>query len=597
MDGYEQKVTEEKEPNKLVILNPTMKEIEKFEKDTIDDEDPDILGKFKKEHEHEKDEDKTINIEIDNEEDEAFINRIHRLSMRKVEIGRMRSKLINTSLSKDKYVDEVSIDKERAVKMADNIFKRRLKFINKNKENHKDNSINTSDNFQFSPQPFIKRLISRIDTESNDFNSQIQEKKEEIIGSADDYRNNVVKTEHNIESYDSKNNNSIQKDTNAKEFKVNTNKKTLSKGNLNTKSYTNIRSNNMTISTRGIRNNNQDLIQNANQNDNKKKVENKDIKEKRLNRNNNRVMSHTNIFEANRANPQIVNSPRANEMNTSRRRPANITTEIKIPNISSSISPRNANNLKLNLVTNVTRTNANQVPNTTRGNRGNNASKISPIPLPLDKMNKQLGNNQRGNNTSRGNNRSYISKPLEIEIKNNNNNRRNQNKVESKIIQINNNKTLTNEPRRRNVNSQINAKQTGILQVKTEMKNYLNTSRGNERNKDGIKSPVAKNLRGNERNKVEIKSPVAKNLRGNGRNKVEIKSPVAKTSRGNERNKVEIRSPVAKTSRGNERNKVEIKNQTTYNRRGNNQTSVKSPGKVENKKFITTTTSGRRGRK
>ena len=559
MDGYEQNVTEENKTNKLVILNPTMREIGKFEKETIDEADPDILGNFKKE----KEKDKVINIEIDNEEDEAFINRIHRLSMRKLEIGRMRSKLITTSFSKDKYIDEVNIDKERALKMADNIFKRRLKFINKNKANDKDYSKNTSSNFQFSPQPFIKRLISRIDTESNDANNQINEKKEEIIGNVDDYKNNVIKTEHNIESYASKNNNIMLKDTNTKEIKANTNKKTLARGNLNTKSYTNIRNNNITLSTRGNRNNNKNIIQKINQNDNKKTAENKDIKEKRLNRNNNRVMSHVNIFESNKAARQELISSRVYEMNTSRRKPANINTKKNIANISSTRSTRNENNIKVNLVTSTARTAANQVSNTSRGNRGNNASKIAPIPLPLNKMNKQLGNDKRGNNTSRGYNKPYISKPLEMEIKNSNNNniRRNQNKVVSKIIQRNDNKTSANEPRRRNANNQIIANQTGNITAKNEVKNYPNTSRGYERNM------------------------------------IDIKNQVVKSSRGNERSKVEIKSQVVKTTRGNERNKVEIKNQATSNRRGNNQSGLKSPSKVENKKGVTTTTSGRRGRK
>ena len=577
MDGNTQKVTEENKPNELEILNPTMKEIEKLEKESIDDNEPDILGDFKKNHE--KDGNKVVNFEIDKEEDEAFINHIHRMSMRKVEIGRMRSKLITNSFSKDKYVDEVNIDKDRALKMADNIFKRRLKFLNKNKEKSGDFPKNTSENFQFSPQPFIKRLISRIDTEGNDTNNKINVKKNEVIGLADDYKDKVTKTEHNIENYAAKSNNKTQKETNAVEIKVNlnananintnknANKKTLSRGNLYSKSYTNIRNNNITISTRGNRNNNQNLNQagnqNTNKNDNRKDLENKDIKDRRLNRNNNRVMSHTNIFEAKRTNPQVITSPRVNEVNTSRRRPANITTEIKIPNISSSRSPRNANNIKVNVLTSPTKTNANQVPNNTRGNRGNNPSKITPIPLPLDKINKQINKDQRGNNTSRQYNRPNISKPLEIEVKNNynNNNRRSQNKVESKNIQKNDNKTLTNEPRRRNANNQINAnvRQTGNLPVKTEVKNYPNTSRGNQRNK------------------------------------IDVKNQVTNTSRGNERNKVEIKNQVTKTSRGNERNKVEIKIQATSNRRGNNQTTIKSPGKVENKKVVITTTSGRRG--
>lgn len=101
------------------------------------------------------------------------------MSLRKVEIGRMRSKLISNSANKDKYVDEVNIDKERALKMADNIFRRRLRHINKDKIIELDSRKNNSDYIPFSPQPFIKRLISggRIDTEYNSFNDKIKEKR------------------------------------------------------------------------------------------------------------------------------------------------------------------------------------------------------------------------------------------------------------------------------------------------------------------------------------------------------------------------------------------------------------------------------------
>lgn len=165
-----------KKQSKLIILNPTMKEISKLENNTISDSDvPDILGEFKKKNEENED----IKVEIDKDEDEVFINHIHRMSLRKVEIGRMRSKLISNSANKDKYVDEVNIDKERALKMADNIFRRRLRHINKDKIIELDSRKNNSDYIPFSPQPFIKRLISggRIDTEYNSFNDKIKRKR------------------------------------------------------------------------------------------------------------------------------------------------------------------------------------------------------------------------------------------------------------------------------------------------------------------------------------------------------------------------------------------------------------------------------------
>ena len=279
-----------KKQSKLIILNPTMKEISKLDNDSIYDDDiPDILGEFKKKNE----ENGVRKIEIDKEDDEDYINHIHkiqRMSWRKLEIGRMRSKLISNSVNKDKYVDEVNIDKDRALKMADNIFKRRLKHINRNRIIELDSRKNNSDYFQFSPKQFIKRLISggRIDTESNSFNNKKNRKKEEILGTTDDYKSNVIKTEHNIESYASKNNNKGKKDPNIRNIEVKTNQKTLSRNNANSRSYTNIREN-KTDASRGNPNNNQNVVQkpneknNLNKNDKSKGISYNNIKEYRYN--------------------------------------------------------------------------------------------------------------------------------------------------------------------------------------------------------------------------------------------------------------------------------------------------------------------------
>lgn len=596
-----------KQQSKKIILNPTMKEISKLDKDTIDDDDvPDILGEFKKKNEQED----NRKVEIDKEEDEAYINHIHRMSVRKLEIGRMRSKLISNSVNKDKYVDEVNIDKERALKMADNIFKRRLKHINKNKIIELDSRKNNSDYIQFSPQPFIKRLISggRINTEFNSFNDKINTKKKEILGSDDDYKNNVIKTEHNIESYTNKDNNKIKKDPNIRNIEVKTEKKTLSRNNVNSRSYTNIREN-KTEALRSNRNNNQNVVQipidenNININDKSKGLAYNDIKRHRYNRNNNsQTNSLKNIAKINNTSPNAVISSEINSGNTSRRNATNIT-KVNSPNKTSPNSPRvnnkisiiqSSNNMtsinsrsnnmtsispKTNNMKNISNTNVNQQPNNTRRNKGNNDVKIIPISLPLNKINKQFNNDnllQKVNNTSREYHRSSLNKLLEIEI--NNNNKRSPNKEGSAVIQkgaI----TVANEPRRRNANNQVNSKDTKKLPQKLPMGNHPNTSRGNERNK------------------IDIKNQIVMTPRGNEKNKNEIKTQGVRTSRGNEKNKIEIINQGARTSRGNEKNKIEIKTQISPNRRGNNQIEKKSPVKAETKKVITTTTSNRRGKK
>jgi len=611
-----------KEQSKLAILNPTMKEISKLDNDSINDDDiPDVLGEFNKKNE----ENTGRKVEIENEEDEAYINHIHRMSLRKLEIGRMRSKLISNSVNKDKYVDEVNIDKERALKMADNIFKRRLKHMNKNRIIELDSRKNNSDIIQFSPQPFIKRLLgARINTESNSFNDKINIKKKEIIGNTDDYKNNVVNTEQNIESYTSKNNNRVQKDSNIRNIEIKNNKNTLLRNNANSRSYTNIREN-KTDASIGNRNNNQNVGQrqneknniniNTSRNDRSKGIAYSDIKEYRYSRNNNMTNINTNNFEniakPNNTSPSVLISPTLNSGNGSRRNATNIT-KINIPNNATSNSPRSnnmtsnsprannitnsprannitnsprANNMasnspKANNITNSPRannmisnsprsnnmkntsnTNVNSGQNNTRRNKGDNEVKIIPISLPLNKINKQLSTDnllQKANKTDREYNRSPLNKPLEIDI--NKNNKRSPNKGAATTIQKGS-ITTANEPRRRNVNNQVNSIDTKKLPQKTEIGNHPTTSRGNERNK------------------------------------IDIKNQPARTSRGNEKNKIEIKNQGARTTRGNEKNKIEIKPQVSGNRRGNNQIEKKSPVKVENKNVIKTTNSNRRGKK
>ena len=553
-----------KKQSKLIILNPTMKEISKLENNTISDSDvPDILGEFKKKNEENED----IKVEIDKDEDEVFINHIHRMSLRKVEIGRMRSKLISNSANKDKYVDEVNIDKERALKMADNIFRRRLRHINKDKIIELDSRKNNSDYIPFSPQPFIKRLISggRIDTEYNSFNDKIKRKKEENIDSTDGNKNNLTKTEHNIESYTSKNNNRPKKDSDIRNIEIKTNQKTLLRNNVNSRSYPNIRENKTDIS-RGNRNNNQHMLQSPNEKNNIN-INKNDIKENRYNRNsNNQTNSLKNIAKVNNTSPSVIISSSINSGNSSRRNAANIT-KVNSPNMASPNSPRSknmisinqsANNMtsinsrannkisispKPNNLKNTTNTTVNQVSNNTRRNKGNNEVKIIPLSLPLNKMDKQLRNDnlyQKANKTSREYNRSPMNKLIEVETKNNN--KRSPNKGRTTSIQKGG-ITVANEPRRRNANIQVNSKDNKKLPQKAPMGNHPSTSGGN------------------------------------GRSKIDTKNQ------------------AVRTSKGNEKNKIEIKTQVSSNRRGNNQIEKKSPVKVENKKVVTTTTSNRRGKK
>ena len=89
----------------LNILNPSMKEILKLENNDYDEAD--ILEIYKQAN--------NIGEEDDPNVDKRLMH-VQRLSIRKKEIGKMRSKLINSNTKQDKYHEEVNIDREKQKK-------------------------------------------------------------------------------------------------------------------------------------------------------------------------------------------------------------------------------------------------------------------------------------------------------------------------------------------------------------------------------------------------------------------------------------------------------------------------------------------------
>ena len=87
----------------LNILNPSMKEILKLE----DNEDVDILEIYRQENNFGDEDDPNV---------DKRLMHVQRLSTRKKEIGKMRSKLINSNTKQDKYQEEVNIDRGKAEK-------------------------------------------------------------------------------------------------------------------------------------------------------------------------------------------------------------------------------------------------------------------------------------------------------------------------------------------------------------------------------------------------------------------------------------------------------------------------------------------------
>jgi hypothetical protein len=220
----------------LNILNPSMKEILKLENN--DSGEVDLLKIYKLE--------RNINVENDPNLDKKLMH-VQRLSTRKKEIGRMRSKLMNSNTKLDKYQEEVNIDRGKAEKMAENIFKRRVKHMNKSREKEvsKSNSeiMDAKPNLIGSSKSFLVRLssqgghsLNQKDSKENksenkqNILNRVNERKVELSPENYRRRNNVEKPEDKTKNIGRRNNS-------------NSNSNYVSQNNYSSKSYSNIRDN------------------------------------------------------------------------------------------------------------------------------------------------------------------------------------------------------------------------------------------------------------------------------------------------------------------------------------------------------------------
>ena len=218
----------------LNILNPSMKEILKLENNDYDEAD--ILEIYKQAN--------NIGEEDDPNVDKRLMH-VQRLSIRKKEIGKMRSKLINSNTKQDKYQDEVDIDRGKAEKMAENIFKRRLKHLNKiqDKELSKSNSeiMDVKPNLLGSSKSFLVRLSSQAGYSQNKKGSKDNkgDNKQNILNKV-----NERKAELNPDNYRRRNNEEKSEDkTKNNGRRNNSNSNYISQNNYSSKSYSNIRDN------------------------------------------------------------------------------------------------------------------------------------------------------------------------------------------------------------------------------------------------------------------------------------------------------------------------------------------------------------------
>ena len=384
--------TEEKEPEKIFgtikndefkINNPTMKEVSKLEANTI--EEPDILTKFNKEKITQKEKNNlsfngnSINDSKEGDYSKKSLMHVHRLSMRKIEIGKMRYKLINTNARKERYAELVNIDKERASHLADNIFKRRLKHMNINNPN------NNSDFMYFKPSiiPVNKSFLGKLHIETNLSRDIINKDNSKNLGN----KKGILKTEENINSFRNKKNGIIFKN-NLNSDRISISPRLLTEINTNSKSYINIRRNNV--------NNKKEIIKYNN-----KRIKEIEIDQYRFERNGkNNAKYKINIGQLNKTSyTSVLNFSNVNlGHNTSRE-----IKRLKIP---------------INSIKGINTDRINNSGNNISGERGYRRRVIKKIPLEIEKINDVLNHDRFENKTSRekGKRRGAIKNiPLEKE--------------------------------------------------------------------------------------------------------------------------------------------------------------------------------------
>ena len=311
------------------INNPTMKEVSKLETNTI--EEPDILGNFKKDNIVRLN-DKNLKNTKEGDNLNNSLMHIHRLSMRKKEIGKMRNNLINSNARKEKYMELVNIDKAKAEQMADIIFKRRLRHISIKKNNNDFMQLNSC--IIPKNRSFLGRLKIEIDSPRN-----------KLINKENNENKNVILKTENINSYRNKSKNNIGDNIDSDRIKS---PRIHKKIDINSRSYINIKQNKNEI----------------------KKYNNEGIKE---------IEIDQNIFrkdEKNNSSKYKINIGKLIKENPDKKSGQNTSREINRLKI-----PLNKRINELNV-----EVNKNRVNNTSRG-KENKRGVFKSIPLEIEMIN------------------------------------------------------------------------------------------------------------------------------------------------------------------------------------------------------------------
>ena len=170
------------------------------------DLDKDFLKEFKEKNNINKEINGKKELEKiyeDNDIEDEFIEqplmKVHRMSMRKKELGKIRNDLKKNNEQKSETIEPVSINKSKAEHMAQNFFKKRLKYFNQEKKNGintegNDNNINDYGINRLKKRHFNNTLSENLELKT-DFSQDNDQEKDSFLHNINNnpFRNNALR--------------------------------------------------------------------------------------------------------------------------------------------------------------------------------------------------------------------------------------------------------------------------------------------------------------------------------------------------------------------------------------------------------------------
>ena len=178
-------------------------------------EDKDYLKEFKEKNEKDKKEEDKLNENeelkktAENDEEDEYFNqplmKVHRMSMRKKELAKIRNNLKKKNVKKPENLDISTIDRIKAQHMAQNYFRTRLKYFNQIRMNSEANDKNKSDYTITRPKRHFYNILS----DNLEIKTDLSQDKNNIINNKNNINLNKIskekKEKNNINIYNRNN--------------------------------------------------------------------------------------------------------------------------------------------------------------------------------------------------------------------------------------------------------------------------------------------------------------------------------------------------------------------------------------------------------